>query len=231
MLYDDLWLDYSVRMDSSAIAYTYQLGDRRVPLNSSCVLRIGLRHHPVADITKYYIAGVNPQGGKYSVGGTYKDGFMETRIRELGSYTVAVDTVPPVITPINSKFWARSRRIVFRIRDRETGIRSYLGKIDGKYALFGIPNAINGSIVYVIDTKRVERGKKHVTSLDMPDTSNVLQYFTEDGTKVSVRPSGTEPKIKFYFEVKGEMGCRHCYSSANAEADEKIKAVRVSFGI
>ena len=36
----------------------------------------------------------------------------------------------------------------------------------------------------------------------MPETSNVLQYFTEDGTKISVRPSGTEPKIKFYIEVK-----------------------------
>lgn len=169
MLYDDLWLDYSVHMDSSAIAYTYQLGDRRVPFNSSCVLRIGLRRHPVADITKYYIAGVNPRGGKYSVGGAYKDGFMETRIKELGSYTVAVDTVPPVITPINPKFWARNRRVVFRIRDRETGIRSYLGKIDGKYALFGIPNAINGSIVYVIDTKRVERGKKHVVEMEATD--------------------------------------------------------------
>ena len=40
----------------------------------------------------------------------------------------------------------------------------------------------------------------------MPEASNVLQYFTEDGTKISVRPSGTEPKIKFYVEVKGENG-------------------------
>ena len=42
----------------------------------------------------------------------------------------------------------------------------------------------------------------NVTKLDMPDTSNVLQWFCEDGTKCSVRPSGTEPKIKFYIEVK-----------------------------
>jgi phosphoglucomutase len=70
-----------------------------------------------------------------------------------------------------------------------------------------------------------------VTHLDMPDTSNVLQYFTEDGSKVSIRPSGTEPKIKFYIEVKGEMGCRNCYDGANAAADEKIKAVMVSLGI
>jgi phosphoglucomutase len=71
----------------------------------------------------------------------------------------------------------------------------------------------------------------NVTDLDMPDTSNVLQYFTEDGSKVSVRPSGTEPKIKFYVEVKGEMGCRNCYAGADAAADEKIQAVMKSLGI
>jgi len=71
----------------------------------------------------------------------------------------------------------------------------------------------------------------NVTDIDMPDTSNVLQYFTEDESKVSIRPSGTEPKIKFYIEVKGEMGCRNCYDGANADADEKIKAVMTSLGI
>lgn len=78
--------------------------------------------------------------------------------------------------------------------------------------------------------KQIDASGK-VTDLDMPDTSNVLQYFTEDGSKVSIRPSGTEPKIKFYIEVKGEMGCRNCYDSANAGADEKIKAVMHSLGI
>ena len=71
----------------------------------------------------------------------------------------------------------------------------------------------------------------HVTDLVMPDTSNVLQYFTEDGSKVSVRPSGTEPKIKFYVEVQGEMGCRNCYAGADAAADEKIQVVLKSLGV
>ncbi|KAA6341426.1 Phosphoglucomutase [termite gut metagenome] len=78
--------------------------------------------------------------------------------------------------------------------------------------------------------KQVDADGK-VTTLDMPETSNVLQYFTEDGTKISIRPSGTEPKIKFYIEVRGEMGCRNCYDGANAEADEKVKAVAKSLGI
>ena len=63
----------------------------------------------------------------------------------------------------------------------------------------------------------------NVTKLDMPDTSNVLQWFCENGDKVSVRPSGTEPKIKFYFEVKGEMKCTGCYERCVKEALEKIE--------
>ncbi|MCI1648255.1 MAG: phospho-sugar mutase [Bacteroides sp.] len=96
------------------------------------------------------------------------------------------------------------------------------------------PKEIGGSKVVCrkdyMTLKQVDASGKE-TPLNMPDTSNVLQYFMEDGTKVSVRPSGTEPKIKFYFEVKGEMGCRHCYYGANADAEEKIKAVRQSLGI
>ncbi len=61
--------------------------------------------------------------------------------------------------------------------------------------------------------------------IDLPATSNVLQFFTEDGSKVSVRPSGTEPKIKFYFEVKGEMKDKGDYYDADAKAEVKINAI------
>ena len=70
-----------------------------------------------------------------------------------------------------------------------------------------------------------------ITDLDMPATSNVLQFFTEDGTKISVRPSGTEPKIKFYIEVRGEMKTRADYAQADEKADEKINAVRKDMGV
>ena len=70
-----------------------------------------------------------------------------------------------------------------------------------------------------------------VSKLDMPATSNVLQWFCDDETKVSVRPSGTEPKIKFYLEVKGTMKCAGCYDRCTKEAEEKIKAIRASLGV
>jgi phosphoglucomutase len=72
--------------------------------------------------------------------------------------------------------------------------------------------------------KMVQNGVE--STLDMPATSNVLQWFTENGTKISVRPSGTEPKIKFYIEVKGEMGCPKCYDSAVATAKEVVAAIK-----
>jgi len=96
------------------------------------------------------------------------------------------------------------------------------------------PKELGGSkVILSKDYKTLKQtdAEGKVTDLDMPETSNVLQYFTEDGSKVSVRPSGTEPKIKFYMEVQGEMGCRNCFASADAAAMEKIEAVKKSLGI
>ena len=96
------------------------------------------------------------------------------------------------------------------------------------------PKELGGSeVVLVKDYKALTAtdNKGNVTPLDMPEPSNVLQFFTADGTKVSVRPSGTEPKIKFYMEIKGEMKCPKCYKGADEAATEKVEAVKKSLGI
>jgi phosphoglucomutase len=83
-----------------------------------------------------------------------------------------------------------------------------------------------------VKLESVDYVKEEVTTLEMPTTSNVLQYFTEDGTKVSIRPSGTEPKIKFYIEVQSSpISSREEILQAEAQADEKINAVKEFFGI
>ena len=96
------------------------------------------------------------------------------------------------------------------------------------------PREIAGSpVVKVKDFKTLKEtdGNGNSTELQMPEPSNVLQWFTADGTKVSVRPSRTEPKIKFYIEVGGEMGCPKCFDNAKATANEKFVAVQKSLGI
>lgn len=70
-----------------------------------------------------------------------------------------------------------------------------------------------------------------VTELEMPEPSNVLQYFTAAGDKISVRPSGTEPKIKFYMEAKLPMASKADYLAVKAQAGEKINLFKKDLGI
>ena len=97
------------------------------------------------------------------------------------------------------------------------------------------PKSLGGSEVILIkdydslNLTDIKAGK--VEKMDMPTTSNVLQFFTEDGTKISVRPSGTEPKIKFYVEVKGKMENGTEYDKAIADADAKIALIKKDLGI
>ena len=96
------------------------------------------------------------------------------------------------------------------------------------------PQTIAGSKVTLVKDYGVLKcydGEGKESALDMPCTSNVLQWFTEDGTKISVRPSGTEPKIKFYCEIHGTMGCSNCYASAKEEALKKIEAIKADLGL
>ena len=97
------------------------------------------------------------------------------------------------------------------------------------------PQELGGSKVVVWkDYQTLEQleadGSK--SKLDMPTTSNVLQWFCEDCTKVSVRPSGTEPKIKFYIEVKDNtMKCSNCYGRCMEGAEAKIEAIKKSLNL
>ena len=70
-----------------------------------------------------------------------------------------------------------------------------------------------------------------MTKMNFPTTSNVLQFFTEAGDKVSVRPSGTEPKIKFYVEVRQDLPSKEAYVETVAKAEEKINKVLADLGV
>lgn len=96
------------------------------------------------------------------------------------------------------------------------------------------PTELGGSKVVLWKDYKTLEGKNAdgtVEKLDMPDTSNVLQWFCEDGTKVSVRPSGTEPKIKFYVEVKDTMTEASQYAKLDKKGAEKIAAIKKSLNL
>ena len=96
------------------------------------------------------------------------------------------------------------------------------------------PKELGGSIIDVYkDFQSLELTKADGSKekMDMPDTSNVLQWFCTDGTKVSVRPSGTEPKIKFYLEIKDTMNSASDFPACEQRAAVKIEAIKKSLGL
>ena len=97
------------------------------------------------------------------------------------------------------------------------------------------PKTIVGSPVVTVKDYDTLEEKNMITGevkkLDMPTTSNVLQFFTEDGTKISIRPSGTEPKIKFYIEIHDTLNSAEEYDAKNQWAAAKIEAVAKDLGV
>ena len=163
-VYEDVPLRTDMRGDSSLIAFDYILDAGRTPIHSYCDLSIGLRHMPVADTTKYYIV---QKAGKWrsSMGGKYANGWIKTRVRSLGTFSVDVDTIAPQITPIGQGGWRTSRNIRFRIKDMESGIGSYKVYIDGKFVLFGLKK---GTLV-IQDPEKVKKGVPHKLEVTVTD--------------------------------------------------------------
>ena len=96
------------------------------------------------------------------------------------------------------------------------------------------PSEINGSKVVCIKDYKLHESTDTLTGKKEPITlpaSNVLQFFTADGNKVTVRPSGTEPKIKFYFGVKGDLENKESFDKANAALDAKIEDIKRSMNL
>ena len=157
MLYEDVDLNCRVIADSLNISYDYQLNDKPVPLHGGCSLVIGVRNYPISDMSKYYVAR-KYKGRKSSAGGYFEDGFMFANIRELGTYSVAIDTVAPRIVPLNKPQW-KIGNIRFKIRDAETGIKDYKVYIDGEFVLFKF--ASKNATLSCMHPGRIKRGLKH----------------------------------------------------------------------
>ncbi len=185
--------------------------------------------------------------GQYLGGGEESYGFLaETFVRDK-------DAVSAVSLLAEAAAWARDRDLDFlgMLQDiymkygfsHETGVsvvrpgKSGAEEIQQMMKDFreNPPKALAGNPVKLIKDyatlNATEPATGAITKLDMPTTSNVLQYFTEDGTKVSIRPSGTEPKIKFYIEVHGKLESPADYDRANADALAKIESIKKDLGI
>ncbi|MBI9067500.1 MAG: phospho-sugar mutase [Salinivirgaceae bacterium] len=137
-----------------------------------------------------------------------------------------------VLAEIYMKYGFYKERLVNLVKKGKTGAEEIQKMMDEYRA--NPPKTINGSKVVCIKdylsqiNKNIASGKE--SSIDLP-VSNVLQFISEDGTKVSVRPSGTEPKIKFYIGTKMELNEASVYNNVDANLENKLDAICTDLGI
>lgn len=146
-----------------AFSRIHRVHDPRTPLHSYCTLRI--KPDLILDdflSERCLLATINEKGEYQAVGGEYKDGFVEARIRELGDYVVVADTVPPEIRPLSSalgKEIAGVSKISFKIRDELSGIREYRGELNGNWIL--MENDPKNDLLYYVVDDRMKEGVNH----------------------------------------------------------------------
>lgn len=163
-VYEDTPYSGGVKTDSTGISFEYTVEGDRVPLHNYCPIQIGLRKRPVADMRKYYIERIQ---GKYRsyVGGTYHNGWVKGQVRDLGTYRIAIDTVPPMVTPLLQQRWRSNRQIRFRLSDRWTGIADYKVYVDGKFILFGLKKGV----LVLQDADRIDWRTTHTLEVVVSD--------------------------------------------------------------
>ena len=166
-LYDDLYFRYSVKEDSTALADTHILHNRPVPLHSSARLSLRLRVDTLENKQQYGI--IRTQKGRRSwIGGTYRNGWIDGTIKELGNYTVGQDLKAPTITPLGANTWISKQAFVFRLTDNLSGVQTYRGEIDGQYVLLEMNS--KSVITYKFDKERLKKGK-HTLKLTVTDAA------------------------------------------------------------
>lgn len=156
-LFESIMLDVEKSESTFGFSSRYTICKEPVPLWHKATLAIKTDSLP-ADPSKLFIRRITAKGGN-SVGGKYRDGWIKSGINSLGTFEVAIDTVPPRLKPVNEKRWARNRKVVFVAEEKETSIKDFRGSVDGKFALFSYSSK-NGRIVLDLKREKIARGKR-----------------------------------------------------------------------
>jgi hypothetical protein len=175
-LYTDVYLNPNTSQTAySAFAPLYSFG-KKIPLNSYCPLILAITNDSYPDKTKYGVVSIVNDRMVW-LGGKYESRQMKTQIRELGQFTVAIDTVPPSVIPHNQGKWTVNKCISFKIDDELSGISFYQGRLDGKFILFEY-DAKTHSLFYKYDGK-MKAGRQTLTLIVRDEAKNETKVSCE----------------------------------------------------
>ena len=153
-LYNDLYFRHSSYADTAYYSEVHTVHDTPVPLHRNGHLSLHLLADTLADKGKYGIVSVDGRRKNW-IGGSYRDGWIDA------------DTVPPVITAVDSSLWRSKEMIILRLTDNLSGIEEYRGEIDGRFALFELDGK-KATARYFFDRQRLTRGR-HTLRMTVTD--------------------------------------------------------------
>ncbi len=174
-LFDNCYLRLSV-VDSLA-SPLYKVVGAPVPLWHAARLTLDIPSSLLPHAEKCYVERVSGKK-RSSVGGVVKGNTVSANVYQLCDYTVAVDTVAPVVSAVKEKMWARNARAVFAVTDKQAGVAAFRGSIDGEFVLFEYSSK-NGRITCDFKREGVARGK-HKLRLAVTDGVGNETVFEKD---------------------------------------------------
>lgn len=173
-LYDDLYFHYTVKEDSTTLGAIHTLHNKPIALHKSAKLSLRLQTDTLENKQQYGVVRIL-NGRRSWTGGVYRNGWIDADIKELGTYSLGQDIVPPTITPLNPATWVSKQAISFKLSDNLSGVQTYRGEIDGQFVLFEMNS--RSVITYHFDKERLTRGK-HTLKLDVTDACGNQTSYT-----------------------------------------------------
>lgn len=174
-LYSDLYFYYVARQNESPFSPIFRLSDR-TPLHTYASMELPVTQDNFPQKEKYGIVQ-HLSGKKNWLGGTYEEGKVKTRIRELGEFSIEIDTLPPRIEPLSRANWTKNRKLSFRVKDDLSGIASWTATLDGQFVLFEL-DAKKLHLFCSYDRQRMKAGKLTLR-LEVNDQCNNTTLYEE----------------------------------------------------
>ena len=172
-LFDNTLLEVCITDGEYGVSRRCSFGSEPIPLWHKAKLSLKV-DSLVVDSSKLYVKRITKKGG-YSVGGKYSGGRVTADVAVLGTFEVAVDTVPPRLLPIRENRWMRNGKVVLAMSDKETSVRSFRGTIDGKFILFKYSSK-NGRLELDLKGEGVSRGLHQLRVEAVDACGNIRVY-------------------------------------------------------
>ncbi len=167
ILYSDAVLSMSSAVADGYRSRRLSVGSPSVPLAGNFTLSLPLATDDMTDKKKYCLVRFN--GNKRAaVSSRYDSGNVIADVNRFGDYAVTIDTVAPKVTPVRPVQWSKTGKIIYKISDGLSGIASFRGEIDGKYALFELDGK-TGTVSFVMDPSRFRKGISHRVTMTVTD--------------------------------------------------------------